>query len=384
MGVKVRERPQGSGVWWIFIDHKGERKAKKIGRDKKTAIDVAKKIEAKLTLGDVGIVEKEKPKAPTFKEYAEQWLEGYVKRLRRETTWERYAGILRQHVYPAIGSLCINEITRKDVRDLLLGLYNKGLAKGTVCLTRDVLSGPFAHALDDEIIGNNPVHGVMKRLQLTRNKTAEIEPLTREEVQLFLERCREHRPEYHAFFLTAFRAGLRLGELLALQWGDLDWNSKFIRVSKSFKRGRITPTKTGKTRRVDMSNQLCDVLKALQTQRKRDALQRGVAVNPFLYFEKNGQPLSQNTVRKVFKRILQKAGLREIRIHDIRHSFASLLLSDGQSPVYVKEQLGHSSIQMTVDIYGHLIPSSNREAVNRLDETQPSATLPQPAQMQRA
>jgi integrase len=383
MGVKVRERPKGSGVWWIFIDHKGKRKAKRVGSEE-AARKAAKLIEAKLTLGDVGVADREKPKAPAFKEYAELWLTGYVKRLRRETTFERYAGILRQHVYPVLGRLSIDEIARKDVRDLLLSLYNKGLSKGTVCLTRDVLSGPFAHAIDDEIIENNPVQGVVKRLQLTRNKTSEIEPLTRAEVQVFLETCQEFRPDYYAFFLTASRTGLRLGELLALQWGDLDWNSKFIRVNKSFKRGRITPTKTGKGRRVDMSDQLCGALKGLQTQRRRDALQRGAAVTPFLFFEKNGQPLSQNTIRGVFKRILSKAGLREIRIHDIRHSFASLLLSDGQSPVYVKEQLGHSSIQMTVDIYGHLIPSSNREAVNRLDETQPSATYPQPLQKQKA
>lgn len=81
--------------------------------------------------------------------------------------------------------------------------------------------------------------------------------------------------------------------------------------------------------------------------------------------------------------MLIKAGLREIRLHDIRQTFASQLLSDGASPVYVKEQLGHTSIQMTVDIYGHLIPSSNREMVNRLD-SQPSATPPQPAKIEKA
>jgi integrase len=85
----------------------------------------------------------------------------------------------------------------------------------------------------------------------------------------------------------------------------------------------------------------------------------------------------------VFKRILVQTGLREIRLHDIRHTFASLLLSDGASPVYVKEQLGHSSIQMTVEIYGHLIPSSHREMVNRLD-SQPSATQPQAAKIGKA
>jgi integrase len=85
----------------------------------------------------------------------------------------------------------------------------------------------------------------------------------------------------------------------------------------------------------------------------------------------------------VFKRILVQTGLREIRLHDIRHTFASLLLSDGASPVYVKEQFGHSSIQMTADIYGHLYPSSHREMVNRLD-SQPSATQPQPAKIEKA
>jgi len=84
----------------------------------------------------------------------------------------------------------------------------------------------------------------------------------------------------------------------------------------------------------------------------------------------------------VFKRVLQKAGLRESRFHDIRHTYASLLLSDGVAPVYVKEQMGHSSIQMTVDIYGHLIPSSNRGAVNRLD-AHPFAPQVHPPEMEK-
>jgi integrase len=82
--------------------------------------------------------------------------------------------------------------------------------------------------------------------------------------------------------------------------------------------------------------------------------------------------------------MLDKAKLRDMRFHDIRHSFASLLLSNGESPVYVKEQLGHSSIQMTVDIYGHLIPSSNRQAVNALDEHAPKRTPSAPAQNEKA
>jgi integrase len=93
--------------------------------------------------------------------------------------------------------------------------------------------------------------------------------------------------------------------------------------------------------------------------------------------------MEQNYIRRIFKRVLKKAGIREMRLHDTRHTFASLLLSNGESPVYVKEQLGHSSIQITVDIYGHLIPSSNRKAVNRLDNSQQSATHTQPAKTEK-
>jgi integrase len=117
--------------------------------------------------------------------------------------------------------------------------------------------------------------------------------------------------------------------------------------------------------------------------RKREALKDGQGEIREVIFHRGGKHREQNYICRVFKRLLTRAGLREIRLHDIRDTFASLHLSDGASPVYVKEQLGHTSIQMTVDIYGHLIPSSNREMVNRLD-TQPSATYPQSATNEKA
>ena len=103
MGVTVRERPEDSGVYWVYINHKGKRKAKKVGRDRKLALDVAKKIEAKLTLNDLDILT-EKPQAPLFKEYADNWLETNIKALRRISTYERYRDILERHVYPALGT----------------------------------------------------------------------------------------------------------------------------------------------------------------------------------------------------------------------------------------------------------------------------------------
>lgn len=104
MSVKVRERPKGSGMFWIFIDHQGKRKAKKIGKDKRLANEVAKKIEAKLTLGDLDL-QINKEKAISFKDFSHLWLEDYIKPLRRQSTYERYRDMLNRHVYPFLARL---------------------------------------------------------------------------------------------------------------------------------------------------------------------------------------------------------------------------------------------------------------------------------------
>jgi integrase len=364
MGVTVREKNKGSGIWWVFINHQGKRKARKVG-SKSAANKVARRIEAKLASKELQV---DTDPVPTFGELAKLWLETYIKPLRRITTYERYRDVLRLHINPTFGKKQIDTIKRSDVRNLLLGRYKKGLSKSSVAMIRDVTSGVMQYAIDDEIITSNPVTGITKKLNLSRSAKARGETLDAPEVATFLDSCLKHYPEHHPFFLCAFRTGMRLGELLALQWGDVDWHGQFIRVDRSFKNGILSKTKTGRTRQVDMSDQLKEALRGLYTARKREALAQGGSEPVKWIFHHKGQPWAQNSARNYFKRILRKAGLREIRFHDIRHTFASLLLSFGQSPVYVKEQLGHSSIQITVDIYGHLIPSSNRDAVNQLDQ----------------
>ncbi|MBW1697857.1 MAG: site-specific integrase [Deltaproteobacteria bacterium] len=367
MGVKVRERPKGSGIWWIFIDHRGKRKAKKVGRDRRFALETAKKIEAKLVLGDFGFIGTKKKDVPSFKDYSSLWLENYIKPLRRKATYAKYRDNLRLHVWPILGEKPIDEIKRVDIRNMFIELHKKGLSSAMLCSIRDAVGGPLNYAIDDEIIETNPVSGIMRRLNIEHEKRIPIEPMTWEEVDLFLSTCQTHCPEHYPFFLCALRTGMRLGELLGLHWGDIDFHGRFIRVRRSFKRGRIEKTKTGRERMVDMSNQLHDCLKRLLTLRKRQALEEGRTEPIEIVFHTKGGYTSQNSIRNVFKRMLKKAGMREMRLHNTRHTFASLLLSSGESPAYVKDQLGHSSIKITVDIYGHLIPSSNRNAVNRLD-----------------
>ena len=164
---------------------------------------------------------------------------------------------------------------------------------------------------------------------------------------------------------------MRLGELLGLQWGDIDFNGRFIEVRRNLVAGRETTPKSGKTRRVDMSTQLTETLRSLLIARKAEALKKGWGKVPdWVFCNEFGGPLDGDNLRhRVFYKILSKAGLRRVRFHDLRHTFASLLLQQNESPAYVKEQLGHASIQVTVDVYGHLIPGANRQAVDRLDDT---------------
>ena len=163
---------------------------------------------------------------------------------------------------------------------------------------------------------------------------------------------------------------MRLGELLGLQWGDIDFSGRFIEVRRNRVAGRVTTPKNGKIRRVDMSTQLTETLRTLLTDRKEEKLRKGWKDLPeWVFCTVDGGPLDGDNLRhRVFYRLLEKAELRRIRFHDLRHTFASLLIQDNQSLAYIKEQLGHSSIQLTVDTYGHLIPGANRQAVDRLDD----------------
>jgi len=366
MGVKVRERPKGSGIWWIFIDHQGKRKAKKIGKDKRQATVVAKKIEAKLVLGELDLVN-DRPPCPTFKEYAARWLE-FIRIMRQGTTHERYEGILRLHLNPTIGNIRLDEITRGELRDLLLTKSNQ-YSKSMVGLMRDVLSGVFNYALDEELIQNNPVQGITKRLQLGKKQT-KITPMSAAEQNAFLDTSKASYPTHYPFFLFLLRTGARLGEALGLRWSDIDWEGGFVWIKRAYRRGVFSPPKNGKRRRIKMSGQLYETL----LDRLKNCADAGDIV-----FGNISKPWEQNYVRRVFWKILKDADLRHMRIHDLRHNWVTKRLSMGHNIVEVSREAGHSSIKITVDTYYHWLPDHAGEDMDQLDQEQPNATYTQPS-----
>lgn len=298
MAISVREKNKGSGEYWLFGRHNGNRFSRKIG-DEKIAKEIAKKLEAKIVLGEFDLPST-KEKIPTFGEYAPLWIDGFIKLTRKPSTHERYQGILNNHVYPSLGKCQIDKIKRKDVRELLLSVHSKGLSRSTICLVRDVMSGVLGHALDDELVSANPVIGITKKMKLGDAKE-DVLPLTASEVVDFLTACLEFEPAYYPLFLMAFRTGMRMGEILTLLWDDVNMEGQFIEVRKSIFRNIVSTTKKGRERRVDMSGQLLSCLYDLYDQCKVDARVAGEDGEVCgLIFHKNGKNIHKNTLRNVF------------------------------------------------------------------------------------
>lgn len=370
MGVRVRQKQAGRGQpWWVFVSHQGKRKSMKIG-DKRSAEKVAVAVRRKLAKGEFEI--EPKKKTPTFGEYCKKWKSGYVKLHLRKSTFDEYSGILKNHILPVFKKQRIDSINRGEIRDFLLSKFSGGLSQKRVMLIKDVMSGVFNYALDEELIKSNPVSGITKRLfpknGSGKRQIGQNEVLTEKELDSFLTTCEKDFPEYYLFFLMAARTGARLGELLALQWGDIDLKNSYIWVKRSYRRGRYEKPKNGKIRKVDISNQLAEALRG--KLKLRDVTE--------LVYQRNGRVIEQNYLRRIYTRILKKAKVRYVKFHGLRHTFATHLLSKGVSPYYVSQQLGHSSIKITCDVYGNWISSDENRHVNLLDLGHPNAPQAHP------
>ena len=173
---------------------------------------------------------------------------------------------------------------------------------------------------------------------------------------------------------------MRIGEALALEWGDIDFGGRFIEIRRSLARGRVSLPKSGKSRRVDMSPQLKESLKQHRAESKRKGMKLGLGDAPELVFTNKigGKIDFNNWRRRVFKKALEKAELRHIRIHDLRHTYATLRIAKGDNIADVSNQLGHHSFKLTMDVYYHWIPGGKKSEVDALDDLHLSAPYPHP------
>lgn len=307
-----------------------------------------------------------------FREFSAAWLAGARVSLRFGTI-KTYEWALA-HLLNAFGHLTVRQITAQAVKDFVVARREGGLAKKSVANLKGTLYTILEEARAEGILASNPAayRGRSKLLKLTPSRAerrAKVKAMDLDQLRVFLETCEREEPAYYPLFRVSVTCGLRPGEAIGLKPEDLDYEGQKIRVRRGVTPlGHVEPTKSGEEGDVDMAPGLAQVLKRWEVAQKAQALASGKP-REWLFPAAGGGFLGRSTVRGAFQRVLRAARLPlTFSPHSLRHTFASLLLQQGESIYYVQRMLRHADIKVTVDTYGSWLPAGNVACVTRMEE----------------
>jgi len=349
--------------WAAQITIEGKRKSKyfdKKGDALKWLREMQNQIDQGLTLKGLDL---------TLAEFLDRWLEmkkGTVK----ENTLYDYRNYINRDILPLLGNLKVAEVAPDHVQQLISAKHQQGLATASVLRIFRILNAAFKYAVRLGIIPRNPADVVDR----PRQRRKEMKVWDETQVISFISSIEGTR--WEALFYVAVTTGLRRGEILGLKWTDLDWVSRNLTIQRQVttvagKGLQFHPPKSAAGRRVVVLGER-DIEKLqkhvhLQEQMKAFAGDRWQE-HGLIFPSTKGTILSPWNVYKAFKELSKKAGLPEIRLHDLRHTAATLMLKQGVHPKIVQERLGHSDIALTLNTYSHVLPTLQNEAAAKLDE----------------
>jgi integrase len=314
-----------------------------------------------------------------FPALVEQWTAVRAASLEPKTR-ARYAQVVRTHLLPEFGNAAVGDISREWVRDFLAQLSATDIAPGTVHKVKTTLSSIMAEAVERNMLSANPCHGVSAKV--VRRERRKMQVLTPPEVHALADAI---TPHYRTLILTAAFTGLRAGELHALRRRDVDLPNGTLTVERAlkvWKDGTPTfgPTKTDEPRQVALAPELVEELSRLPTLSSGGLVNRpdhghsSPAVRPkpddLVFVNANGTAIHQVAwLRNHFKpaRVRALPDHEDLRFHDLRHTFVSLLIQQGVNVKAIAAQAGHARAAMTLDVYGHLFPGDDapvREALS--------------------
>jgi integrase len=304
-------------------------------------------------------------------EYLGRWLTDSVRDTVRPTTFERYEQVVRLHIRPVLGKVKLKNLTAAHVRGLYRQKLDAGLSPRSVQYVHVTLHKALKQAVADGLIPRNVTEAV-KPPQVRRE---EMRPLTAEQVKVLFETAAKG-DRLEALYVLAVTAGLRQGELLGLKWDDVDMEAGTLQVRRTLttaKGGPVlsAPKTKGSRRTVKLAP---TALEALRTHLERqleeiDSVGDLWRENGLIFASEAGEPLRRQYVTaRRFKPLLRRAGLPQIRFHDLRHTCATLLLSENVNPKVVSEMLGHASIAITLDTYSHVLPSMQESAAKAMED----------------
>ncbi len=329
--------------------------------------------------------------------YLTYWLEAVAVHQLRENTHTRYTACVNQYLIPGLGKKKLAKLTAKDVRTWLNQLRttcqccargidanraqarccaagaccSRQLSPLTLAYIHSVLKSALEHAVREEEITRN----VARNVRTGTPRPRRFEPLTADEARKFLDAARDDR--LFTLYELALRTGLRKGELLGLQWEDLDLHNGTANIRRTLQRtqtGGLTalPTKTrASERRIALPSECIHSFKEHREvqEGEQEAAAEGWRDNGLVFSTPAGGPIDPANLNRSFRALLDRAGLRRIRFHDLRHSTATLLLEQAVELVVIKELLGHAHIGVTATVYAHVRLRLQRNAIDLLGHT---------------
>jgi integrase len=377
--MKGHMRQRSKGTWSLWVD---------LGRDPETGKrkqqtmtvrgskkDAERELRAVLTRIEGGI--HVKPARMTVGEYLESWLRGYATTNTAPSTADGYKDIIRAHLIPSLGSIPLTALQSSHIQAYYARMLESGRRDGkgglsarTVKHHHRVLYEALKHAVKHDIL----VRNVAESVDPPQPENKEMDILEPDDVHPFLSAAYE--TPYYSLFYTALYTGLRRSELLALRWHNVDLDLATLSVVQTLHYiPRVGYTfrdpKTKKSRRlVDLPPSLALLLREHRVKQEIDRrlLGRSLLPDDLVFSCPDGAPLPPNSVTKAFHKLAKSLGLSNIRLHNLRHTHATLMLRQGVHPKVVSERLGHSSIAITLDTFSHVLPGLQAAAARRFDE----------------
>ena len=301
----------------------------------------------------------------TFDDLTDLWLTQYAEGAVKPSTLTSYKSVINTHLKPYFGAYELTHITPENVQAFVTRMRERKLSPKTILNQIVILKQIFKHVARWGYLRSSPAEHVER----PRIPHREMDFLTPEEIRLLLDAAEQVCPERYSLFLTAVMTGMRRGELLAMKWQNLDWKRRQYFVKESYYRGHFQEPKSEKSRRaINLAPIVFNTLERICLKQKANGLHEDDAYRDLIFCHADGRPLDPDHLgKKEFHRVLKAAGMRHIRFHDLRHTYVALLIAQGEYPKYIQHQLGHASIQVTLDRYGHLMPEVNEQAASRLE-----------------
>jgi len=356
------------GVYQAIVENGRDERGKRVQifRDAKTKKEARQILQTLLRELDDGTFIA--PSDLTVAEYLESWLADVVRHQVGARTRDRYEGIVRTHLIPRLGIVKLSALRPDQVQRCYAEMLNSGLQAASVRKAHVVLHSALRHAVRMRLITRNPSDDLM----LPKVRRPEIKALTDEEIGAMLVAAEGTRVAVPLLVLVSL--GVRRGELLALQWEDADLEARTISVRRTLEESSAgVHLKEPKTARSSRTIALpASTVAALRThhaaqQRARLAADAEFNRLDLVFPGPDGEPWRPSTFAAACRRVFKKAGLT-CRLHDLRHTHATMLLRQGVHPKVVQERLGHANVSITLDIYSHCTANMQQEAAEKIDE----------------